>query len=181
MSHYPLCQACRSKQIMTPHSWCYYAKLFVQSGFNVWRDNTGELIPDPRFTEVGIWQAQVLRETFLHMDRISYILCSPLTRTIQTCVTAFRPLFTMNSPSAINFSGKIILDPSINSNTGSSIAQLKNQFERFPIDYDNLKTQENHSWRNSFLLRSDRIEAVVAKRKGLYGIGLSMAHENLSL
>lgn len=49
-------------------------------------------IRNPSLTQLGFRQAEHLRDTFPYMDRITHIMCSPLKRTLQTCVTAFKPL-----------------------------------------------------------------------------------------
>jgi broad specificity phosphatase PhoE len=49
---------------------------------------------DSDLTPLGIKQAQNLRETFIHMNNITHILCSTLKRTRHTAQIAFEPLIS---------------------------------------------------------------------------------------
>ncbi|KAE9381297.1 hypothetical protein N431DRAFT_490696 [Stipitochalara longipes BDJ] len=67
-------------------------------------------------------QAKNLRETFIHMDNITHILCSPLKSTIQTAQIAFEPLISQGL--------KIVAYPDLrehgkgSSSTGTSLQEL---------------------------------------------------------
>src|SRR3954471_3035353 len=88
---------------------------------------TNYLVSDPELTARGLAQAKKLEHTFEPMARISYILCSPLTRTIQTALTGFTPLFLRNK--------QLILWPALRENgngrysTGSSLEVLREKYQ----------------------------------------------------
>jgi hypothetical protein len=49
-------------------------------------------VDNPALTRLGHKQAEYLQTAFEPMNRITHILCSPLKRTLQTCVLGFKPL-----------------------------------------------------------------------------------------
>jgi len=79
-------------------------------------------VVDPDLTPLGIKQAKNLRETFIHMNNITHILCSPLKRTLHTAQIAFEPLISQGL--------KIVAYPDLRehgvglSSTGSSLEEL---------------------------------------------------------
>ncbi|KAL3417811.1 phosphoglycerate mutase family protein [Phlyctema vagabunda] len=65
----------------------------AQAVHNVDRDPKNAGIPNPELTPFGIRQCARLRSSFPHMDKINIVLCSPLTRTLETALHGFAPLF----------------------------------------------------------------------------------------
>lgn len=47
---------------------------------------------DPLLTCFGGRQAEYLRNTFIPMNKITHIFCSPMKRTLGTCILGFKPL-----------------------------------------------------------------------------------------
>lgn len=75
---------------------------------------------------MGVKQALNLRKTFEPMNRITHILCSPLTRTIQTAQIVFRDLISQGL--------KIVAYPDLReygkgpTSTGSSLETLRKRY-----------------------------------------------------
>jgi broad specificity phosphatase PhoE len=78
---------------------------------------------DPELTQLGVKQSLVLKETFTAMKSITHILCSPLTRTLQTAQVAFEDLISQGL--------KIVAYPDLReqgsgpSSTGTSLPELR--------------------------------------------------------
>ncbi|KAI5924191.1 histidine phosphatase superfamily [Camillea tinctor] len=89
----------------------------------------GNHIRDPDLTPCGFDQCDSLRKSYPSMDKVSYIVASPMKRTLQTALFSF--------PSPIEGGKKIIALPELQENsarpsdTGSPLHELKEEYDPF--------------------------------------------------
>ncbi|KAI0397792.1 histidine phosphatase superfamily [Xylariaceae sp. FL0594] len=92
------------------------------------RNNTeGHAMPDPELTDKGVEQAERLRATYPHGDKVKWLVASPLRRTIYTARIGIRPLVRSGEM-------PILLMPELQENsarpsdTGTPLSELKLEF-----------------------------------------------------
>lgn len=96
----------------------------AQGLHNIGRE--GGNIRDAPLSREGRSQCRTLRETFPHMDKVTHLVASPLQRTIETCIHAFRP--------AVKAGKRVMLVPELQEvgalpcSTGSSVDKLQRLF-----------------------------------------------------
>jgi broad specificity phosphatase PhoE len=93
---------------------------------------------DPPLTTHSLRQCLTVREAFESMDKFNYVLCSPLNRTMETCLEAFKPLFEERGLKIIAWGDLREWDNST-WNQGSSLNELKRKYEGMPVDLSLIK------------------------------------------
>lgn len=91
------------------------------------------------------------------MDKITHILCSPLTRTVQTAVESFKPLFDRGLK--VVLWSRLIEFGQGPTNRGDSIPELKKKLEGLPVELGYL----SDDWEkapNKYLERNERVKKV---------------------
>lgn len=89
-------------------------------------DVASHQLPDPDLTPLGKQQCTKLRDAFPHQDALTYLVASPMRRTIYTCLLSFEP--------AVAAGKKVIALPEVQEvsnlpcDTGSDPARLAAEF-----------------------------------------------------
>ena len=87
-----------------------------------------ETIHDPDLTTLGVEQCAALRDAFVHHDKVTRLIASPLRRTLHTCINGFGPT-TATSPlypvTALDILQEVSDSPC---DTGSDPEKLKEEF-----------------------------------------------------
>lgn len=94
-------------------------------------------IPDPDLTPLGEEQCAKLRKNFPYHDNITYLVASPMRRTLRTCLLSFAP--------AIEKGKKVIALPELQEvstapcDIGTDAKVLAEQFKDEPVDFSLVK------------------------------------------
>jgi broad specificity phosphatase PhoE len=94
-----------------------------QAYHNLRENPDRRIITDPKLTQLGVKQALSLKETFIPTNNVTHILCSPLTRTLQTAQIAFEDLISQGL--------KVVAYPDLRehgsgpTSTGTSLQELQ--------------------------------------------------------
>lgn len=89
-------------------------------------------IRDPSLTPFGHLQCESVSKTFPHMDKITHILCSPLTRTLETALECFKPV--LDRGVKIVAWRQLVEFGNGEPNKGYKLPDLKKKVEGLPID-----------------------------------------------
>ena len=97
---------------------------------------------DPPLTHFGRAQCETLKHSFPAMERITHILCSPMTRTLQTALCAFEPVLRRG----------VAIEPwqllrEVGSGPASTVEELRTKFDDAPIEWENLE-EDWHEYRH---------------------------------
>ncbi|RKU49108.1 hypothetical protein DL546_006711 [Coniochaeta pulveracea] len=104
-------------------------------------------IPDPDLTPLGEEQCAKLRKNFPYHDNITYLVASPMRRTLRTCLLSFAP--------AIEKGKKVIALPELQEvstapcDIGTDAKVLAEQFKDEPVDFSLVKEGWNKKDRSS--------------------------------
>jgi broad specificity phosphatase PhoE len=104
-------------------------------------------IPDPDLTPLGEEQCAQLQKNFPYHDNITYLVASPMRRTLRTCLLSFAP--------AVMKGKKIIALPELQEvstapcDIGTDAEVLAEQFKDEPVDFSLVKEGWNKKDRSS--------------------------------
>lgn len=110
------------------------------------------------------------------MDKITHVLCSPLTRTLQTALECFKPVFDRGVK--LVAWNQLIECGTGASNTGDPLPELKKKTEGLPVDLSHL----SNGWEltpNNFADGRARARGVAKKLHSICQVG-SRSGENAS-
>ncbi|KAJ4301316.1 hypothetical protein N0V90_003407 [Kalmusia sp. IMI 367209] len=91
-------------------------------------------IPDPDLTPLGEQQSSLLSQLIPNIQAINCIFASPMRRTLQTALLTFQTLFQSNPTLRIIALPELQETSSDPCDTGSSIAELRKEYEGKPVD-----------------------------------------------
>lgn len=136
-----------------------------QSTFNVPPHDANKL--DPDLTATGVSQAKSLGRSFPYLTPDSLIVASPLRRSLNTAIHAFKPhLLATNS--------QILALPDLQElsqwpcDTGSSLASLLTEFREHPVDFEGVTY--NYDSKDGYFSPSERrtLQRMTNMRQWLY-------------
>ncbi|KIN03961.1 hypothetical protein OIDMADRAFT_26594 [Oidiodendron maius Zn] len=89
-------------------------------------------IQNPALTPFGHTQCELVLKTFPFMDKVTHVLCSPLTRALETALESFKPLYERGLQ--IVAWTQLLETGNGPTNRGDSISDLRKKMKGLPVD-----------------------------------------------